>query len=84
MDSVAMLVSDDPIKAQFVGSLEEARSTLETLPGKPIVTFNEDGHHFANMSRLTMLHHGAIRQLAREQQATISRLEARINLLESR
>jgi len=28
-----------------------------------IVTFNEDGHHFVNLSKLTMLNTGAIRQL---------------------
>jgi hypothetical protein len=28
-----------------------------------LVTFNDDGHHFINMSRLTMLLVGAVRQV---------------------
>jgi len=75
----------------FVESLEDARDVLSRIPGKPIVTFNDDGHHFANMSRMTMLHHGAIRQIGRAQfeerefvHGEIQRITARLNLLEHR
>jgi len=86
MDAVAMTLNrDDPVRNQFVESLEQSRSVLENLPGKPIISFNEDGHHFANMSRVTMLHHGAIRQLARQLQEVRGHnaaLEAKLKLLE--
>lgn len=67
MDALALVLNrGDTIRTTFVESLEESREFIEKIPGKPIVTFNEDGSHFANMSRVTMLHHGAIRQLARQ------------------
>ncbi len=70
MDAVALaLRPEDKLRTAFVSDLEESRDFLNSIPGKPIVTFNEDGHHFANMSRVTMLHHGAIRFLARKQAA---------------
>lgn len=75
LDSLAISVArlGDPLREQFVAHLEERRAVLEALPGKRIVTFNPDGHHFVNMSRLAMLHTGAIRQLARR----LERLERR-------
>ena len=54
---------DDPLRQGFVGSIEASRAMLDAMPGKPIVTFNADGHHFLNTSRLAMLHHGAILQI---------------------
>lgn len=51
---------DDPVRISFGEWLKSARHELEDLK---LVTFNPDGHHFVNMSRLTMLHTGAIRQL---------------------
>jgi len=51
---------DDAIREQFNAFLEEHRGPLERVK---LVTFNEDGHHFVNMSRLTMLLVGAVRQL---------------------
>lgn len=67
LDSLAVSVArpGDPLREQFVAHLEERRAVLEALPGKRIVTFNPDGHHFVNWSRLNMLVIGAIRQLAR-------------------
>ena len=59
----ALAREGDPLREAFVASLEENRACLEGLPGKRIVSFNDDGHHFVNMSRLSMLHTGAIRQL---------------------
>lgn len=50
---------DDPIKEEFRGWLDYRRSALEEAR---LVTFNGDGHHFVNMSRLTMLLVGAVRQ----------------------
>lgn len=61
---------DDPLRDSFRGWLEESREPLERIE---LVTFNEDGHHFVNMSRLQMLTIGAIRQLA-----------ARITMIEER
>jgi hypothetical protein len=52
---------DDPIRADFGGWLFERREELERLR---LVTFNDDGHHFVNMSRLTMLLVGAVQQIA--------------------
>jgi hypothetical protein len=66
LDAIAVAVSrpGDPLRNAFMAELESKRAQLERLPGKAIVTFNDDGHHFVNMSRLVMLQHGAIRQLA--------------------
>lgn len=81
MDALALTLNrKDALRPMFVKSFEDARDVLSRIPGKPIVTFNEDGHHFANMSRVTMLHHGAIRQLGERQKA----LEAKLLRLESR
>lgn len=92
MDALALTLNrNDPIRMAFVESLEDARDVLSRIPGKPIVTFNDDGHHFANMSRVTMLHHGAIRQIGRALEedrefvrGEIQRLTARLNVLENR
>jgi len=54
---------DDPLRQSFGRWLNEGREELEKLK---LVSFNDDGHHFVNMSRLTMLHTGAIRQLAQK------------------
>jgi hypothetical protein len=77
MDAVAVALNrGDALRAEFVKSLAESRRFLRRIPGKPLIAFNRDGHHFANMSRVTMLHHGAIRQLAREVRQVASRLKA--------
>jgi hypothetical protein len=60
--------NDDPIRAMFGRFLEDNR---EILTRAKLVTFNEDGHHFVNMSRLLMLVVGAVRQQA----ARIEQLE---------
>jgi hypothetical protein len=67
-DDVALLTAlsvqvsrpDDPIRTHFRAFLEGNRARLEALR---LVTFNEDGHHFVNWSRITMLLVGAVRQL---------------------
>lgn len=51
----------DPLRQGFVSLLEKHRDTLTKMK---LVTFNDDGHHFVNMSRLTMLLVGAVRQQA--------------------
>jgi hypothetical protein len=53
--------SGDPLREQFTDLLERYR---DTLTDQRVVTFNDDGHHFVNWSRLNMLKVGAIRQLA--------------------
>jgi hypothetical protein len=67
--SLAMHVSrgDDPVKQEFRNFLEYNKDALERAR---LVTFDRTGagHHFVNMSKLTMLHTGAIRQLARRLQ----------------
>ena len=65
LDALAYNVArgDDPIKRKFGEFLLEKRPELEK---NKLVTFNSDGHHFVNMSKLTMLHTGAIRQLSEQ------------------
>lgn len=53
--------ADDPLRVGFAGWLERSREPLERLR---LVTFNADGHHFVNWSRLHMLQVGALRQMA--------------------
>lgn len=68
LNSLAAEVSreDDPWKAiiqkQFASGLDGLmpRATMQAMK---LVTFNADGHHFVNMSKLAMVHTGAIRQL---------------------
>ena len=57
---------DDPLRAGFGAWLERERAPLERLR---VVTFNEDGHHFVNMSKLAMLHTGALRQVGQRLEA---------------
>ena len=66
--SVGVSRTADPIRVGMNAFLEEHRLQLERLG---LVTFNPDGHHFVNMSRLTMLLVGAIRQIG----ARVDRLE---------
>jgi len=76
-DDVALLTQlsvhvsrpDDPIRTTFASFLEANRNRLEALK---LATFNEDGHHFVNWSRVNMLLVGAVRQL-HERLATIER-----------
>lgn len=64
---------DDPLRKGFGKWLRRNREELARVR---LVTFNRDGHHFVNMSRLTMLHTGAIRQTGAAVQATRERVEA--------
>lgn len=65
---------DDPLRDTFRQWLEqpEYRAVLEKYR---LVTFNENGHHFVNMSRLTMLLCGAIRQMGQAMSAVYRRLD---------
>lgn len=80
LDSLAYLVSrdDDPYKPLIRQRFGEA---LESMIPRPelerikLVTFNEDGHHFVNMSKLSMLLTGAVRQVASQ----MRHLEARLD-----
>jgi hypothetical protein len=65
---------DDPLKESFGSWLDSAKEELEELE---LVAFNENGHHFVNMSRLQMLAVGAIRQLG----SKINVIEERLKLL---
>jgi hypothetical protein len=58
--SVHVSRHDDPIRQELGAFLQTNRARLEALR---LVTFNDDGHHFINMSRLTMLLVGAVRQV---------------------
>lgn len=51
---------DDPLRKNFGAWLEQSRDDLERLD---LVTFNADGHHFVNWSRMHMLEVGALRQI---------------------
>ena len=69
---------DDPIKLKFRELLFDKRVELAR---HKLVTFNEDGHHFVNMSKLAMLNTGAIRQLGEsmiEQARRIELLEKKL------
>lgn len=56
---------NDPLRKHFVQWLKKDRSTLEQMR---LVSFNDDGHHFVNMSRLQMLTVGAVQQVGTRQQ----------------
>ena len=88
LESLAMEVSqdDDPWKARIRENFASALDVLmprEAMQAMKLVTFNDDGHHFVNMSKLTMLHTGAIRQLAREVRR-MPQMVARLAALEQR
>lgn len=70
LDALSYHVSQptDPIKTKFADSLG-AMMPRDAIAQTKLVTFNEDGHHFVNMSRLTMLLTGAVRQQADELRA---------------
>jgi len=59
--SVHVSGEGDPIRSSFASFLVFNRQRLQDLK---LVTFNEDGHHFVNMSKLTMLLTGAVRQMS--------------------
>lgn len=59
--SVHVSRENDPIKRELGDFITTNRERLEALR---LVTFNDDGHHFVNMSRLTMLLVGAVRQVS--------------------
>jgi hypothetical protein len=79
--SVQVSRPDDPIKRAFREYIEAHRETLEKAK---LVTFNDDGHHFVNMSRLSMLLVGAVRQMGQKNADLTGRLaaiEQRLTLL---
>lgn len=65
--------ADDPLRASFGEWLTQGRDVLERIR---LVRFNEDGHHFVNMSRLSMLLVGAVRQVSDRLSTVESRLPA--------
>jgi hypothetical protein len=67
LDAACTLLERDPLRKEFLETLETNRDLLSRLR---VVTFNEDGHHFVNWSRMSMLIIGAIRQLARRMYET--------------
>lgn len=73
-------VMTDPIRTQFQEWVREHRAMIEALPGKPLIVFNADGHHFINRSKMQELLVGAVRQLgARLTRAERALLAAGIN-----
>lgn len=68
-------VYKDSIKARFASDMNYLlpRDEMQRIG---LVEFNPDGHHFVNMSRLTMLNVGAIRQVGDRQRATDLKLAA--------
>jgi hypothetical protein len=70
--SLAVSQAGDPIREGFGEFLKYNREALERLK---LVTFNDDGHHFVNMSKLAMLLTGAVRQQALALQAHRGRIE---------
>jgi hypothetical protein len=69
--SVHVSRKDDPIRGAFQKFLRGHRKQLSDLR---LVSFNRNGHHIVNMSRLTMLLVGAVRQ----QSDRLTRLEQRL------
>ena len=69
--SVYVSPEGDPIREAFGEFLAYNRERLEKMK---LVTFNADGHHFVNMSKLTMALVGAVRQT----DAKLDRLEAKL------
>jgi len=63
LDRMRLTLQRDPLRGAFVDNMEANKAALDAIPGKKIITFNDDGHHFLNTSRLAMLHHGAILQM---------------------
>ena len=63
---------NDPLREGFGRFLRQDRTELERVK---LVTFNRNGHHFVNMSRLAMLHTGAIRQVGGRVQEVDGRVE---------
>jgi hypothetical protein len=81
--SAALASPDDALRQQFGGWLAEHQPMLQQLK---LVTFNADGHHFANWSRFHMLEVGAIRQVGRQLATLQAQLHAaldRIAVLEA-
>lgn len=74
LDAIAYNVAraDDPIKRKFGEWMTERR---DALTEQNLVRFNDDGHHFVNMSKLTMLHTGAIRQMGEKLDAALKVIE---------
>jgi hypothetical protein len=80
LDSLAYLVSrdDDPYKDAIrkgFGEALEAMIPRRELERIKLVRFNADGHHFVNMSKLTMLLTGAARQMAGRLRAVELRID---------
>jgi hypothetical protein len=69
--------ADDPLRQNFRAWLEQPEYA-RVLEKYKLVSFNEDGHHFVNMSRLTMLLCGAVRQMG----AALSHVTRRLDTLE--
>lgn len=68
-----VLAPERVIRSQFDEWLQYGR---EELAVAGLVTFNEDGRHFVNMSQLQRLHNGAIWQLHQEVERLKAALEA--------
>ncbi|MFH0900681.1 MAG: hypothetical protein V2A73_08645 [Pseudomonadota bacterium] len=87
-DDVALLTAlsagvsrpGDVVRERFGQFLSANRPALEQAR---LVTFNDDGHHFVNMSRLTMLLVGAVRQLGDRLAETRALIESRPQALEA-
>jgi hypothetical protein len=77
--SLAVSQAGDPIREGFGEFLKYNREALERLR---LVSFNDDGHHFVNMSKLAMLLTGAVRQQAEALQMQMGRIERLEGLLE--
>lgn len=71
--SVNVARENDPLRQQLNEWVLSQRAALERLE---LVTFNGDGHHFVNMSRLSMLLVGAVRQLHQRLENTEQKLLA--------
>lgn len=74
--SVNVSRQNDPLRSQLNEFIESRKEVLERLK---LVTFDKDGHHFVNMSRLAMLLVGAVRQLGEK----VAEIETGLKLLKA-
>lgn len=80
-DDVALLTDlsravsrpDDPIHAAFRDFADADRARVQALD---LIHFNDDGHHFMNLSKMQMLLVGAVRQLGDRLAAASAEIEA--------
>lgn len=73
----SVLPSYHPIRERFGHLIEKYR---EPLVATGLITYNDDGHHFVNITRLTMFNTDAIWQISERMSAVINAIREASNL----